>query len=45
MALTEQLKYFMSKIDSGKVEVANGDSAVKVMSVLEKATKSLINKF
>ena len=44
MVLTEQLKYFMSKIDSGKVEVANGDM-VKVMSVLEKATKSLINKF
>ena len=44
LALTSQLKYFISKIDNGKIEIANGDSAVEVMKVLEMATKSLISK-
>jgi UDP-2-acetamido-3-amino-2,3-dideoxy-glucuronate N-acetyltransferase len=41
MPLTLELKYFISKINKGKIEVANGDSAVSVMRVLEKATNSL----
>ena len=40
--LTEEIKYFISKIDKGKIEIANGDSAVEVMKILDKATKSLI---
>jgi UDP-2-acetamido-3-amino-2,3-dideoxy-glucuronate N-acetyltransferase len=42
MPLDAELKYFISKIDKGKIEIANGDSAVDVMKVLERAAKSLI---
>jgi predicted dehydrogenase len=42
MPLDVQLKYFISKINNGKIEIANGDSAVDVMEVLERAAKSLI---
>jgi len=41
--LTEELKYFISKIDSDTLEIANGDSAVDVMKVLDRATKSLMD--
>jgi len=44
MPLDAELKYFISKIDSGIIEIADGDSAVEVMKVLERATKSLIEK-
>ena len=41
--LTEELKYFLSKIENGSIEIADGNSAVEVMKVLERATNSLIN--
>ena len=41
MPLDAELKYFISKIDNGVIEIANGDSAVEVMKVLERAAKSL----
>ena len=42
MPLDAELKYFISKINNGKIEIADGDSAVDVMEVLERAAKSLI---
>ena len=44
LPLTIQLKYFISKIIEGNVEIADGDSAVGVMKVLNRATESLIKK-
>ena len=41
--LESQLKYFISNLN-GKIEKANGYSAVEVMRVLELATKSLLQK-
>ena len=41
LPLLSQLKYFISKINDGNIEKANGDSAVEVMKVLDLATKSL----
>ena len=43
MPLKVQLEYFISKINGGIIEIANGDSAVEVMRVLDLATKSLKN--
>ena len=39
--LDAELKYFISKIDNGVIEIANGDSAVEVMKVLSVLAKSL----
>jgi predicted dehydrogenase len=39
--LKSELSYFISKIEKGKIEIADGNSAVAVMKVLEQATKSL----
>tara|TARA_B100000073_G_scaffold342644_1_gene346073 strand:+ start:670 stop:1641 length:972 start_codon:yes stop_codon:yes gene_type:complete len=44
LPLEEELKYFISKIDNGNIKIANGDSAVAVMDILERATESLIGK-
>lgn len=44
LPLEIELKYFMSKIKSGKIEIANGDSAVNVMEILDKTTK-ILNEF
>ncbi len=41
LPLESQLKYFISNMN-GKIEKANGDSAVEVMQVLELASKNLI---
>jgi UDP-2-acetamido-3-amino-2,3-dideoxy-glucuronate N-acetyltransferase len=41
MPLTLELKYFISRINKGKIEIANGDSAVSVMRILDEATNSL----
>ena len=43
LPLTAELKYFISKINEGEIKISNGDSAVKVMDLLERATKSLIS--
>ena len=40
--LTEELKYFISKLNGGKINIAGGDSAVEVMKILDRATKSLM---
>ena len=39
--LKSELKYFISKIDGGKIEIASGESATEVIRILETATKSL----
>ena len=41
MPLTMELKYFISRINKGKIEIADGDSAVLVMRILDEATNSL----
>ena len=39
--LTNELKYFLSKINGGKIKIASGESAVDVIDLLEKSSKSL----
>jgi predicted dehydrogenase len=39
--LTNELKYFISKLDGGKLEIANGWSGAEVIKTLELATESL----
>lgn len=41
LPLESQLKYFMANMN-GEIEIANGDSAVDVMRILDLATKSLM---
>ena len=41
MPLTEELRYFVEKIDNGKVEIAGPNNAIAVLSVLERASESL----
>ena len=41
--LTNELKYFISKLDDGKLEIANGWSGAEVIKTLELATESLKN--
>ena len=41
LPLTNELKYFLSKLNAEKIEIANGDSAVEVIKILEEATISL----
>ena len=43
LPLTEELKYFLSVIDGEELKIANGDSAVDVMEVLDLATRSLMS--
>tara|TARA_Y100000591_G_C21836209_1_gene702672 strand:+ start:1638 stop:2603 length:966 start_codon:yes stop_codon:yes gene_type:complete len=43
LALDNQLKYFVKTLDDFKVEKINGDSAVEVIKILEKANLSLLN--
>ena len=44
MPLTNELKYFMNHLDGEKIEIANGESAIEVIKILELATKSLMDK-
>ena len=39
--LTEELKYFVERIDRGRVEVSTGRDALEVLEILETATESL----
>ena len=39
--LTLEMKYFMKHLNGDKIEIANGESAVEVINILEQATKSL----
>ena len=43
MPLKNELKYFISNLHSEKIEMANGDSALDVIKILEDSTKSLKN--
>ena len=44
LPLTNELKYFLSHLDGKKIKIANGDSAVEVIKILEAATNSLKRK-
>ena len=44
LPLEQELKYFISKIDKGTIKIADGDSAVEVMRVLDHASKILNKK-
>ena len=39
--LTLEMKYFVNHLNGDKIEIANGESAVEVISILEQATNSL----
>jgi UDP-2-acetamido-3-amino-2,3-dideoxy-glucuronate N-acetyltransferase len=39
--LKNQLKYFLSKIDNGVIEISDGESGAEVIRILEIATRSL----
>ena len=41
LPLTAELNYFISHLDKGKIDIANGDSAVDVMVQLARAAESL----
>jgi len=43
MPLAEELKYFISHLDGTAIELADGNNAVEVLEILEKATKSLLS--
>jgi UDP-2-acetamido-3-amino-2,3-dideoxy-glucuronate N-acetyltransferase len=45
LPLKSELKYFISKINCGKIKKADGDSAVEVMRILERATNSLMKDY
>ena len=42
--LTEELNYFVNSLDSGHVEIADGQNAVEVLEILEEATNKLLKK-
>ena len=44
MPLTEELKYFTNHLDGTHVTISDGKNGLEVLSILEKATSSLINK-
>ena len=39
-----ELKYFIEHLDGTKVDISNGDNALEVIQILEKATNSLLQK-
>ena len=41
LPLTNELQYFIANLSSDNIDIANGDSAVEVIRVLEAASKSL----
>ena len=42
LPLDNELKYFIDHLDGTPIEVANGESAFKVIQILETATSSLL---
>ncbi len=42
MPLTEELKYFVNSLDSGRVEIADCQNAIEVLEILEEATNKLL---
>ena len=43
MPLTEELKYFVKHLDGKPLSIANGNSAVEVINILEESSRSLSN--
>ncbi len=41
LPLTNELKYFISSLETGELEVADGDSAVEVIRILEESSRKL----
>ncbi len=44
LPLSEELAYFVERVDGGAIEIANGEQGVAVMDILERATLSLLGK-
>jgi UDP-2-acetamido-3-amino-2,3-dideoxy-glucuronate N-acetyltransferase len=44
MPLTEELRYFIERLDGRAVEVAGGASGVEVLEILERASASLLDR-
>lgn len=44
MPLTEELRYFVDHLDGSPVKIANGQNAVDVLEILEKATETLVKE-
>ena len=44
MPLTNELKYFISRIDGGDVEISRGLDGLDVIKILESASNSLLKK-
>ena len=44
LPLKLQLKYFLNHLNSKKVKIADGESAIEVMDILEKSSKDLMSK-
>jgi len=42
--LTEELRYFVEHLDGRRVEIADGSSAVGVLEILERATRSMLGE-
>tara|TARA_Y100000748_G_scaffold303883_1_gene310659 strand:+ start:1472 stop:2233 length:762 start_codon:yes stop_codon:yes gene_type:complete len=45
MPLTEELSYFIDKIDNGKIEIATGEEALQTTKILVEASTLLENNF
>ena len=41
LPLTNELKYFISSLETGELKIADGDSAVEVIRILEEASRKL----
>lgn len=44
MPLAEELQYFIDHLDGSKIEVADAQSAIDVLNILELATKDILNQ-
>lgn len=44
MPLTEELRYFLNHLDGSPIQIANGQNAVEVLEILERATESLMGR-
>ncbi len=40
--LTSELKYFISKLDEGSIEICSGNDGLKVIEILEQASKNIV---
>ena len=44
MPLTEELSYFINKIDNGKIDIATGEEALQITKILVEASTLLEKK-